>query len=235
MAQISCKNAILGYEKKAVTSEISFQVEQGDYLYILGDNGSGKSTLIKNILGLCKPMKGSIEFGDGLVQKEIGYMPQQTIVQRDFPASVEEIVLSGCLNSTGLRPFFSEREKELAAEMLKKMEIEDLRKRSYRELSGGQQQRVLLARALCATRKMLLLDEPVAGLDPLVTRELYEMIHKLNVEDHITVIMVSHDIAAAFKYATHVLQIGRENYFGTIEEYAQSTNGQRYAAVWGEE
>lgn len=230
MAQLSCEKVILGYEKKAVTSEISFQVNAGDYLCILGDNGSGKSTLMKSILGLCKPMEGEIVLGDGLRQKEIGYMPQQTMVQRDFPASVEEIVLSGCLNRIGMRPFFSQKEKDLATEMLRKMEISDLRKRSYRELSGGQQQRVLLARALCATGKMLLLDEPVAGLDPGATTDLYELIYRLNKEEGITVIMVSHDIPAALKYADHILQIGEEPYFfGTKDAYASREKGKSYA------
>lgn len=230
MAQIKCKNLILGYERKAVAAPLSFHVEEGDYLYIVGDNGSGKSTLVKTLLGLCKPLSGTICFSDELLQNEIGYMPQQTIVQRDFPACVEEIVLSGCLNGMGFRPFYTAKEKKRALQMLEKMEITNLRKRSYRELSGGQQQRVLLARALCATGKMLLLDEPVAGLDPVVTQEFYEMIYKLNREDHITVITVSHDIASAMKYATHILQIGeKEPFFGTPKEYRRNMAGSKYA------
>lgn len=232
MAQISCNNLILGYERKAVTSPITFRTEEGDYLYILGDNGSGKSTLVKTILGLCKPIGGEILFGDGVKQNEIGYMPQQTVVQRDFPACVEEIVLSGCLNSMGMRPFYRTREKELAMQMLEKMEIADLRKRSYKELSGGQQQRVLLARALCATGKMLLLDEPVAGLDPIAIREFYDVIDKLNKEDNITVMTVSHDISSALKYATHILQIGEnEPFFGTVDEYRNSQTGTKYTVL----
>lgn len=232
MSQISCKDLILGYEKKAVTAPLTFQVDEGDYLYILGDNGSGKSTLVKTLLGLCKPIGGEMLLGDGLHQNEIGYMPQQTVVQRDFPACVEEIVLSGCLNRMGIRPFYGQGERRLAAQMLDKMEITQLRKKSYRELSGGQQQRVLLARALCATRKMLLLDEPVAGLDPIVTQEFYEVIKKLNREDNITVVTVSHDIPSAMKYATHVLQIGdAKPFFGTVEEYRQSATGAKYTAL----
>lgn len=221
MAQLTCENVILGYEKKAVTPRINFKLEQGDYLCIIGDNGSGKSTLIKGILGLRKPMEGKITFGDDLKQKEIGYMPQQTVVQRDFPASVEEIVISGCLSRSGLRPFYTQKDKKMVDEMLAKMEILDLKKRSYRELSGGQQQRVLLARALCATRKMLLLDEPVAGLDPETTEEFYELIYKLNKEDGITIIMVSHDMQAVERYGSHVLNLVKEPvFFGTGEEYA---------------
>lgn len=220
MAQLTCDNVILGYEKTAVTGCINFHLNKGDYLYIIGDNGSGKSTLMKGILGLRKPMEGRITFGDGLKQNEIGYMPQQTIVQKDFPASVEEIVISGCLSRTGLRPFFTKKDKCLADDMLAKMEILDLKKRSYRELSGGQQQRVLLARALCATQKMLLLDEPVAGLDPETTEEFYELIKKLNREEDVTIIMVSHDMHAVSKYASHILNLVKEPvFFGTREEY----------------
>ncbi len=220
MAQLTCENVILGYEKTAVTGCINLKVKKGDYLYIVGDNGSGKSTLMKGILGLRKPMEGRITFSDGLKQNEIGYMPQQTIVQKDFPASVEEIVVSGCLGRNGLRPFFTKKDKELADEMLAKMEILNLKKRSYRELSGGQQQRVLLARALCATRKMLLLDEPVAGLDPETTEEFYELIKKLNSEEEVTILMVSHDMHAMSKYASHVLNLVKEPiFFGTKEEY----------------
>ncbi len=220
MAQLTCENVILGYEKTAVTGCINFSLNKGDYLYIIGDNGSGKSTLMKGILGLRKPMEGKITFGDDLKQNEIGYMPQQTVVQKDFPASVEEIVISGCLSRSGLRPFFSKQDKMLVDEMLAKMEILDLKKRSYRELSGGQQQRVLLARALCATRKMLLLDEPVAGLDPETTEEFYELIKKLNKEENVTIIMVSHDMHAVSQYASHILNLVKEPvFFGTKEEY----------------
>ena len=220
MAQLTCENVILGYEKTAVTGCINLSLNKGDYLCIIGDNGSGKSTLMKGILGLRKPMEGKITFGDGLKQNEIGYMPQQTIVQKDFPASVEEIVISGCLSRSGLRPFFTKQDKMLADEMLAKMEILDLKKRSYRELSGGQQQRVLLARALCATQKMLLLDEPVAGLDPETTEEFYELVKRLNREEQVTILMVSHDLHAVSKYASHVLNLVKDPvFFGTKEEF----------------
>ncbi len=220
MAQLTCENVILGYEKTAVTGKINFKLEKGDYLYIIGDNGSGKSTLMKGILGLRKPMEGKIVFGDGLKQNEIGYMPQQTVVQKDFPASVEEIVISGCLSRGGIRPFFTKKDRETADEMLAKMEILNLKKRSYRELSGGQQQRVLLARALCATQKMLLLDEPVAGLDPETTEEFYQLVKRLNREEKVTIIMVSHDMYAVSKYASHVLNLVKEPvFFGSKEEY----------------
>lgn len=230
MAQLSCKDVALGYEGKAVTEHLSFEVNQGDYLCIVGENGAGKSTLIKALLGLKSPMAGTIETGEGLKSTEIGYLPQQTQVQKDFPASVREIVLSGLLNKCGFNPFYSKKLKEFAALQMERMNISELSDRCYRELSGGQQQRVLLARALCATGKMLLLDEPVAGLDPKVTKEMYELIYRLNREDGITVIMVSHDIAAAVKYASHILHISHTPlFFGTKEDYIASDIGKTFA------
>ena len=208
MAQLTCQNLCAGYDGRPVLQDLSFELLAGDYLCIVGENGSGKSTLMKTILGLQPPISGRILTGDGLRKNEIGYLPQQTVVQKDFPASVREIVLSGCQGRCGSRPFYNKEEKQLAAEAMDKMQITRLARRCYRELSGGQQQRVLLARALCATQKMLLLDEPVSGLDPKVTAEMYTLIEKLNREDGITVIMISHDITAAVKYASHILHIG---------------------------
>ena len=219
MAQLTCQNLCVGYDGKPVLQDLSFQVFAGDYLCVVGENGSGKSTLMKTILGLQPPTSGRILTGDGLRKNEIGYLPQQTVVQKDFPASVREIVLSGCQGRCGSRPFYNKEEKKLAADAMGKMQITQLAKRCYRELSGGQQQRVLLARALCATQKMLLLDEPVSGLDPKVTAEMYALIEKLNCEDGITAIMISHDIAAAVKYASHILHIGDTVFFGTKDAY----------------
>lgn len=224
MALLSIQNLTVGYETGAVAENLSFTVNAGDYLCIVGENGSGKTTLMKTLLGLRDPLGGEIVPGDGLQRGEIGYLPQQTIVQRDFPASVREIVLSGCQARVGLRPFYRKKEKALAEEAMERMGITELKERCYRELSGGQQQRVLLARALCATRKLLLLDEPVSGLDPVVTAELYELISGLS-RDGITIIMISHDISAAVQYATHILHIGREVFFGTKEEYLHSDIG----------
>ena len=218
MPQLLCENLSLGYNTHTVVENLNFSVNTGDYLCIVGENGSGKSTLMKTILGLLKPLSGKITTGDGLLPDEIGYLPQQTEVQRDFPASVSEIVLSGCQSRCGKRPFYNRAEKALAQENIRKMGIEDLRKKCYRELSGGQQQRVLLARALCATQKMLLLDEPVSGLDPIVTKEMYALIEDLH-KDGITIIMISHDIEAAKKYASHILHIGKNIFFGTKDEY----------------
>ncbi|MBP1590558.1 MAG: metal ABC transporter ATP-binding protein [Oscillospiraceae bacterium] len=224
MALLTVKDLSLGYDNRAIAEDLNFTVSAGDYLCIVGENGSGKSTLMKTLLHLQAPLKGEIITGDGLKNNEIGYLPQQTIVQRDFPASVREIVLSGCQSRCGLRPFYNKEEKALASESMKRMGITNLADRCYRELSGGQQQRVLLARALCATRKVLLLDEPVSGLDPKVTAEMYELIKELN-DEGITIIMISHDIAAALRYASNILHIGSSVFFGTKEEYLESETG----------
>lgn len=224
MALITVRNLALGYDSRAILENLNFSVNMGDYLCIVGENGSGKSTLMKTLLHLQEPVSGQILIGDGLKKNEIGYLPQQTMVQKDFPASVKEIVLSGCQGRCGFRPFYTREEKKLAEENMERMSILNLRDRCYRELSGGQQQRVLLARALCATRKILLLDEPVSGLDPRVTLEMYELIAELNREG-ITVIMISHDIAASVQYASHILHIGNEVFYGTKEDYLKSTAG----------
>lgn len=221
MALLTCQNLSLGYGGHEILRDLNFAVNSGDYLCIVGENGSGKSTLMKTILGLQPPLAGSVETGDGLQRREIGYLPQQTDVQRDFPASVWEIVLSGCQNRQGLRPFYSKADKQRARENIRKMRLDDLTRRCYREMSGGQQQRVLLARALCATGKLLLLDEPVSGLDPKVTAEMYDQILELNREG-ITIIMISHDLQAALQYATHILHIGQDVFFGTKADYLQS-------------
>lgn len=229
MAQLICNNLALGYDGKKILDGLSFSVNVGDYVCIVGENGSGKSTLMKTILGLQSPIEGKILTCDGLERTEIGYLPQQTEVQRDFPASVKEIVLSGCQGRCGLRPFYSKAEKQLADSNMKRLGISDLQNKCYRELSGGQQQRVLLARALCATQKILLLDEPVSGLDSKVSLEMYNIIEELNKKDKITVIMISHDISAALKYASHILHIGRNMFWGTKQEYSESEFGRIWA------
>ena len=227
MALLKADSLSLGYDNQAILTDLSFEINKGDYLCIVGENGSGKTTLMKTLLGLQKPYGGTITFGDGLTKKDIGYLPQQTLVQRDFPAAVREIVLSGCQAKTGLRPFYNKAEKKLAEDNMEKMGITHLKDRCYRELSGGQQQRVLLARALCATGKLLLLDESVAGLDPKVTAEMYALIESLNKEG-ISIIMISHDISAALKYASHILHIGETIYFGTKKDYLESSLGRNF-------
>ena len=200
MAYITCKDLTLGYEGHAIVSDLNFKVSKGDYLCIVGENGTGKSTLIKTLLHLQDVISGDIITGDGLKAYEVGYLPQQTVVQKDFPATVEEIVLSGTLAKCGWRPFYRKAEKKLAEEKMKRMEVWNLRKSCYRNLSGGQQQRTLLARALCAASKVILLDEPVTGLDPKVTAEFYQVTKDLS-EEGIAVIMVSHDVEFCAKYA----------------------------------
>lgn len=216
MSQIICNELTLGYEGKAVIENISFTVEKGDYLCVIGANGSGKSTLVKALLGLKSPMKGSVLLNDGVAVGNIGYLPQQTAVQSDFPASVREIVLSGCLNKCRYG-FYGRREKELAAENMARVGITHLSRECYRSLSGGQQQRVLLARALCSMEKVLLLDEPVSGLDPAAVQEMYNTVQRLNSEG-VTVIMVTHDIPSAIKYATHILYLDNTPFFGKKQE-----------------
>ncbi len=234
MALLTVRDAALGYEGTKVVDGLSFTVNKGDYLCIVGENGSGKSTLMKAILHLIEPLSGTIETGEELDRREIGYLPQQTAAQRDFPASVQEIVRSGCVGRSGLRPFYTKQEKLAAAKCMRRMGVEDIAARCYRELSGGQQQRVLLARALCATGRLLLLDEPVAGLDPKVTAEMYALIESLNREDGITVIMISHDIASAVKYATHILHVGpRMLFYGRTEDYLKSQVGQAFTMAEG--
>ena len=226
MALLEIQNLSLGYDLRDIVKDLNFTVNSGDYLCIVGENGSGKSTLMKTLLGLQEPHGGQILAGDGLKKNEIGYLPQQTVVQRDFPASVREIVLSGCQGRCGFRPFYTKEEKQMAADNMRRMGIEELADSCYRELSGGQQQRVLLARALCATQKLLLLDEPVSGLDPKVTAQMYGLIAKLN-QEGITIIMISHDLLAV-NYASHILHIGANIFFGTREEYLQSDMGKLF-------
>ena len=228
MPQIICENASLGYENRPIVKNLSFSVSAGDYLCIVGENGSGKSTLMKTILNLTPPLAGSIRM-EGLSSTEIGYLPQQTQVQRDFPASVYEVVLSGCLNSLGSKLFYTKELKQRAMENMERMGIEEIKDESYQNLSGGQQQRVLLARALCATKKLLLLDEPVTGLDPIASGEMYNLIKLINLCDNISVIMVSHDIHEAVRYATHILHLGHSQlFFGTAAEYRQSSLARRF-------
>jgi len=229
MAQIKCRDLSFAYDGETVLKNINFEINAGSYLCIVGENGSGKSTLMKGLLGLKTPESGSITLGDGLKPTEIGYLPQQTQIQRDFPASVYEVVLSGRLNSMGGRLFYNAQDKRAVSDNLERMGIEDLRDRCYMELSGGQQQRVLLARAMCATKKLLLLDEPVTGLDPVATNEMYNLIKLINLCDNVTVIMISHDIHEAVRYATHILHLGQSQlFFGTAAEYRESDLARRF-------
>ncbi|MDR1238696.1 MAG: metal ABC transporter ATP-binding protein [Treponema sp.] len=229
MPLIECQGLSLAYDDKPVVSDLNFTVEQGDYLCIAGENGSGKSTLIKGLLGLVRPFRGRIVFEKGLRPPEIGYMPQQAAVQKDFPAAVFEVVLSGRQNRRGFRPFYSRQDKAAAEENLRRLGIWELRRACFRELSGGQQRRALMARALCAARKLLVLDEPTAGLDPLVTADMYRLFSEINRDSGITLVMVSHDIGSAAASAGKVLHLhNKQLFFGTAAAYRDSEPGRRF-------
>ena len=227
MALINCKDLTLGYEGRPILGPLSFEVNAGDYLCVVGENGSGKTTLMRTLLGLQRPLGGGISLGDGLKKNEIGYLPQQSAIQRDFPATVREVALSGCQARLGRRALYSREDKALAEANLQRMGMAEHRQRSYRALSGGQQQRVLLARALCAAEKVLLLDEPVSGLDPVATAEMYGLIEKLNREG-VTIIMITHDIAASIHSASHILHVAKSAWFGTKEDYRSTHIGRQF-------
>lgn len=227
MSLIDFNKVTIGYDGKSVISDLTFQIKPNEYVCIVGENGSGKTTLMKCLLGLIPPLSGKITFGDGLTQNEIGYLPQKTVLQKDFPASVEEVVLSGCLNKK-YTLFYSKEQKKNAEKNMELTGITDIRKNCFRELSGGQQQRALLARALCATTKLLILDEPVTGLDPVASADMYNLVKNLYKEG-ITVIMVSHDITAAVNNATKILHLTKDNYFfGSTHQYLHSDVGKKF-------
>jgi zinc transport system ATP-binding protein len=231
MPLIQAKNLTLAYDGCPVASGIHFEVNEGDYLCIVGENGSGKSTLLKAILGLHPIAGGTLEISPEARRAGVGYLPQHTPAQRDFPASVREIVESGCLHRASHRPFWRREDKALVRDAMERMDIAHLANRCYRELSGGQQQRVLLARAYCATGKLIVLDEPIAGLDPLAMQEMYRLIAELN-HSGVAVVMVSHDVAAAVGYATHILHVDKEtSFFGTTEEYVKSPRGRKFGCM----
>ncbi|MCC8068961.1 MAG: ABC transporter ATP-binding protein [Ruminococcus sp.] len=226
MSLIECKNLVMNYENKVAVDDVSFTIEKGDYLCIVGENGSGKTTLMKGILGLKKYNSGNIEYN--IKRNEIGYLPQQTIIQKDFPASVYEVILSGCLNRSKFNPFFSKQQKNVAKENMERLGISNLAKKSYRDLSGGQQQRVLLARALCATGELLVLDEPVTALDPIATTDMYDIIQSLNRDNGITIVMISHDIDSAIVYGNKIIHMGNKmEFFGSTNDYVLSNSYRR--------
>ena len=218
---IKCEKLSLGYDGKAIVDNLNFEIQNGDYLCVLGENGVGKSTLIKTLLKLIKPISGEVLYNENLLPTEIGYLSQQQQLLKDFPASVFELVLSGCQSKVGIRPFYKREEKQTAKEKIEKLGLLDLMTRSFSELSGGQQQRVLLARALMAGQRLMILDEPVTGLDPEASRKMYDIINELN-KSNMTIVMISHDIEVALDYATKVLYIGQNIFYGTTLEYKKS-------------
>lgn len=222
MNLIECTNLVMNYENKTAVDNVSFTINKGDYLCIVGENGSGKTTLMKGILGLRKYNSGSIKYN--IKKNEIGYLPQQTVIQKDFPASVYEVVLSGCLNKSKFNPLFSKEQKDIAKKNMELLGISNLIKKSYRDLSGGQQQRVLLARALCATGELLILDEPVTALDPIATSDMYNVIYSLNHDNGITIVMISHDIESAVIYGNKIIHMGNKmEFFGFTDDYIKSS------------
>ena len=226
---IEVNDVTLGYEGQPVWEHLSFRIGRGDYLAIVGENGSGKSTLLKSLLGLLKPMSGTIERADSLKAGAIGYLPQQTKAQKDFPATVYEVVLSGFLSAKQGRFFYTAKEKSAALMNMGKLGVLEKRDKCYRELSGGQQQRVLLARALCAAGELLILDEPVTGLDPAAAQDLYRTLAYLNEKEHIAIVTVTHDMENALRYATAILHAGQKQWFyGTAQEYLASPYGKRF-------
>lgn len=226
---ITCSHVDFGYENHDAVIDLTMEVEEGDYLCVVGANGSGKSTLVKGLLGLLKPTAGTLVVSEELKRTGIGYLPQQTAAQRDFPATVCEVVISGALSRRGNRPFYSAKEKNMAAAAMEKLGILDLKRRCYRELSGGQQQRVLIARALCAAKKLLILDEPVTGLDPSAIQEFYGLVKRLNSEEGMAVLMVTHDVANIMGQASRILHLQqRALFFGTPVEYGETQVGRRF-------
>lgn len=226
---IQCSHADFGYENQDAVVDVTMEVNPGDYICIVGENGSGKSTLMKGLLGLLKPTAGSISVSEELKRSGIGYLPQQTAAQKDFPATVGEVVLSGCLSRRGSKPFYSRKEKMLAEKNMERLGVAELARQCYRDLSGGQQQRALIARALCATDKLLILDEPITGLDPSAIIEFYEIIKKLNRKEGVAILMVSHDIGNVVKQAGKILHLKREVlFYGTTKEYLESSAGSIY-------
>ena len=223
MNLINVNHLTLGYEHQKVIQDLSFTVEKGDFITIIGANGSGKSTLVKGLLGLIKPMQGDIQYH--IDTKQIGYMPQETKIDSTFPASVEEIVLSGTLNRLGHRPFYGKKERKLADDSLALLDILDLKKKSFADLSGGQRQKVLLSRALSATRELLILDEPSNNLDFSSREEFYKIIHRLNKEEGITILMITHDLDMHAIAGNKIIAFeDQEIFVGKIEDYRRKMN-----------
>lgn len=229
---IEGKNLSIGYKTKVVSSHINFKIDEGDVICIVGENGAGKSTFLKTVLGILKPIKGEIKFSPSLNVKRFGYLPQSSESQNDFPATVKEIVLSGRINAYKRKLFFNWYDKRIADEKMELLDIYDLKHRAFSTLSGGQRQRVLIARAMCATDKILFLDEPLTGLDPKITKEFYQIVEQLH-EQGTTIVMISHELNESIRLATKVLFIGEENYFMSKDEFVNSELGKKFLSFGG--
>lgn len=222
---LTCRKLVPGYGARAVAGEIDIDVSEGDGLCVVGGNGTGKSTFLRTLLGLQPALSGEVSFNPSLRPGDIGYLPQQNPLQRDFPATAREVAMSGCQAMRGTRPFFRERERAIANEAMGRFGVAAFADRPYRELSGGQRQRVLLARALCAGRRLLVLDEPATGLDPGAAAELYAAMAELH-RGGLATISVTHDMAGGLEGATHILDLGRAKpFFGPMAEWARSRPG----------
>lgn len=223
---IKLENLTIGYDNQIILKDVNLSINEGEYVCILGANGSGKSTLLKTVLGLIKPLTGKI-----IIDKKtsIGYVPQAKMLQQDFPATVNEIVMSGCLKKMKWRPFYTKKERDLANKNMKLLQISSLKNKSFSELSGGQQQRALIARALCATNKVLFLDEPFTALDGYGALKLYGILKKLNRDEHVTIVVISHDVDTILRYANHVIHVDETIVFdGTKEDYLESSFMKEY-------
>ena len=201
---IICEGLAVGYSGKPLCNGFDLEINNGDYICIVGENGAGKSTLIKTLVGLIPAINGKVLLRGDIDKSDIGYLPQQREMQKDFPASVWEVVLSGCLDRLGFKPFYGHKERKLAADAIRELDLEDIKNESFRELSGGQRQRVLLARAIAGSKKVLVLDEPITGLDPVAAAHLYQLLNRLN-QNGTTIITISHDISKALAAANKLL------------------------------
>ncbi len=225
MALIKVENLSAFYESKKVFESLNFSVQEGDYLCIVGENGSGKTTLMKTILGFDIKHKGAVKLS-GFTKKEIGYLPQKTQHQKDFPASVTEVVMSGFAGGGFFGVGYSKSQKSLAQKNMELLNIKSIAEKSFSELSGGQQQKVLLCRALCAAKRVLLLDEPVTNLDETAAKEMYDIIKKLN-QNGLAVIMILHDVTRAVNDAKHILYLGNDGcFYGSSQEYENYIKGE---------
>lgn len=216
---LECKNLSVSFDGRPIIEDLSFTVNENDFICIVGENGTGKSTLTNAMLGLIPITSGNIEL-HGICKSDIGYLPQKLKVENNFPASVYEIVMSGFVGKSIFNPFYTKSQKCKAEDSIELLSIDGIKSRPFTELSGGQQQRVLLARAICAAEKLVLLDEPVTGLDAQSSDNFYKLIMHLNSEHGVAVVMVSHDIERSVQFAGKVLHLGADNYFfGTVDEY----------------
>lgn len=222
-ALLICRNLAVGYDGIRQCENISFTLHEGEHLSVIGRDGSGKTALVSAILGLDSPMEGEVTYCGGLKRSEIGCMPQNDMLMGN--ARVLDTVLAGCLG--GMNKWFVGRgEKQRAMDCLTELGAADLAARRMGELSGGQRQRVLLARALCSAERLLILDEPLRGLDAVAAEELLCLIHRIGEERNVSVIFINPPTPRG----TVLHLAGKPVFYGTAEAYASSLPGQYFAA-----